>query len=107
VSEIFARYTNLGISFIGKTERLVDHLIVALKLAGETFDEDVLQTIPRVNESLLPKSAAIWDPEIRRRILRTELVALIQYDYLTEEIADEIGVDFKLQAHEALYREQA
>lgn len=32
-----------------------------------------------------------------------ELTALIQYVYLTDEIADEIGVDFHLPPYEALY----
>lgn len=104
VSELFARYTNLGISFIGKTEKLQDHLVAALRIAGESFDEAAVRSAPRVNESSLPKSAAVWDPELRRKILRMELAALIQYDYLTDETADEIGVDFRLPPHEALYR---
>ena len=103
-SELFARYTNLGISFIGKTEHLVDHLVAALRLAGETFDEGLLRSTPRVNESSLPKSAAQWDPDLKLKVLRMELPALVQYDYLTEELADELGMEFRVQPHEVLYR---
>ena len=40
------------IDFIGRYERLVDDLVLALRLAGQDFDEKVIRSMPPINRSL-------------------------------------------------------
>jgi hypothetical protein len=55
LSEYYPRFVgppDREINFIGRYERLVDDLVVALRLAGQDFDEKVIRTMPPINRSL-------------------------------------------------------
>jgi predicted O-methyltransferase YrrM len=76
VSEMYVGYVGssdaLRVSYVGSTQHLADHLVRALRLAGELFDERVLRATPRVH-------AAAVLPEWRERCLLTpELTSLIE-----------------------------
>ncbi|WP_417396031.1 hypothetical protein [Gimesia chilikensis] len=52
LSELYERFTGTvpgEVSLIGKQENLVDELSRALKLAGETFNENVLRSVKSLN----------------------------------------------------------
>lgn len=83
VSEFFFSYTKPGISFIGKTESLVDDLIEVLKLQGLKFDEAKIRGVERVNVSKTNPAEIQWDPQLKTTVTRLELPALIHFDYLT------------------------
>jgi hypothetical protein len=44
-------YAFSNVEYIGRTERLVDDLVTALRLAGESFDEERLRATPPKNVS--------------------------------------------------------
>lgn len=102
VSELYFSFTKPGISFIGKTENLIDDLISVLHHLDLTFDEHALRSAPKVNVSKTPASAIEWDPDLRQIVTRLELPALLHFGYLTAAEREELGIVEDLASHPAL-----
>ena len=71
----FERFTGppeRPIAFVGRFERLVDDLVLALRLAGEPFDEVALRTHPPQNVGTYDRFAASYDPELARALAISE-----------------------------------
>ncbi len=58
------------VDFIGHLEYLTDDLVIALTLAGETFDEDLLRA--RGPRNVSKKSTAVLSTETHNRVLEAE-----------------------------------
>jgi hypothetical protein len=58
-----------AIDFIGRFERLEDHLVLALELAGCDFDEEKLRSVPLKNPSAPTPECP---PELRQRLFEAE-----------------------------------
>jgi hypothetical protein len=71
------------IDFVGKTERLVEDTITALKMAGEKVVERVIRSIPRINDSDMDgqpsKFWAPYDEKLMRRVLAVEREVIDRY----------------------------
>lgn len=102
VSELYFSFTKPGISFVGKTENLIDDLIAVLHYLDFTFDEHALRSAPKVNVSQAPASAIEWDTELRELMMRLELPALLHFGYLTTAEREELGIPEDLAPHPAL-----
>jgi hypothetical protein len=75
VSELYTSYVALEedpIHFVGRFERLADDLVRALQLANQDFDEDALRSVAPTNTSA---AAPPCPPEIKQRVIQSELVA--------------------------------
>jgi hypothetical protein len=73
-TEFFERFTGpaeMSIEFIGRYETLVDDLIEALHMAGETFDEDAVRTLAPLNVSS-PNIRGEYSLEARERVKAVE-----------------------------------
>jgi hypothetical protein len=84
VSEMYGWYTDRGVDYIGRCERLCDDLIEALGRAGEQFDAAALRTFPRVNESSARRGQPVWNPDLLRRIVEVERPAIERFGYSRE-----------------------
>lgn len=83
VTEMYSRYTSEGIGFIGKQETLVDSLVQVLGIMNCTFDEELLRSLPRVNESRAQKQPVLWNPSLLNRVTQLETAGLLRYGYAT------------------------
>ena len=82
VTELYSRYTDLGISFVGKQENLTEDLHHALALSGTSLARDLLARFPRQNESTVSaESTPVWDRKLRDKILQGEYAGLMRYGY--------------------------
>ena len=60
------------IAFVGRHERLVDDVCLALRIAGETFDEQLLRSYPRVNVSDYSRRGARYPRSLAQRLVDAE-----------------------------------
>ena len=104
VSELYASYTKPGIGFIGKTETLRDDLCYVLDLLGHSYSKDSILSAKRENVSKTKPSEIRWDPDLRLLVMRLELSALVNFDYLTESERNILGVEHALPPHKSLKR---
>lgn len=107
VSELYFSFAKPGISFIGKTEHLVDDLIYVLQRLGFSIDPDAIRATEKVNVSPAPDSQVQWDPGLKRTVMRLELPALTHFDYLTDEETKGLGLSINIPPHAALRRRPA
>ncbi len=70
-----------GVDFIGRTERLSEDLVRALRLAGETFDEAALRAVPRQNVSPI---RPVYSQRLREAVLRAERKTIERFGYDAE-----------------------
>ena len=89
LSYLFPLYTGVGervVDFVGKQETLKADLITALTLAGETFDEDLIQDNARTpNTSDATRiTKATYTEAKALHMIRSEREALELYDYNTD-----------------------
>jgi len=75
------------ISFIGRFESLADDLVRALTAAGERFDEASLRAHPATNVNNYDRFPAAYDPELARRLARSEHV-LIERFYADDPVPE-------------------
>lgn len=75
--------------FVGYQERLADDLVRALRLAGETFDEDALRATPPVNTSAV--AADLLPTALAAEVLARESFCRDMLLYAEEETAPEAG----------------
>ena len=72
VTQIYKTYALGKVDFIGKQENVVDDLIKALTLAGETFSEHKIRTTPRINTSSEWKDKCRYKPHLERAVLEAD-----------------------------------
>lgn len=65
-------------SFVGRTENLVEDLVAALREAGEEFDEEDLRKTPRANETRL---RPVYPEDLHAALLKAEERALVRFGY--------------------------
>lgn len=82
VTELYGWYTQPGISFIGKQERLTDDLIDVLKQLNVNFDEQRIREFRPINESQRPSTPVVWDEALKAEVERLEYAGLVRYGYL-------------------------
>jgi hypothetical protein len=104
VSELFFSYAKPGITFIGRTENLVNDLVYVLKSQGLAFDEEELRGLKKVNVSKTDPAEVKWDPYLKRTVTLLELPALIHFGYITPEEISEYGISENILPNKALER---
>lgn len=78
------------LDFIGRTENLIDDFIMALNLAGDSVDEKILRSMPRVNDSDMDgyssKHWARYTRDLADRVMNVESVIINRFynDYNIE-----------------------
>jgi hypothetical protein len=85
VTEMYGWYTQPGVTFVGKMERLPQDLLKPFSLMKLEVDEKRLLAIPRQNESPDRFARPQWDPQLREETLRLEYAGYIRYGYSVEE----------------------
>jgi hypothetical protein len=86
VTELYSRYTEEGIEFIGRQEDLVEGLIHVLRLLNVSFDEQIIRNLGPENVSPTPQARIRWDPQLRALITRLEYPSLVRYGYVQDEM---------------------
>lgn len=87
VSRTYAFYTASPahpFDFIGRQENLTEDLITALHMAGEEFDEEIVRSVPRVNQTnaLLDwKSSAEYTEALKVKVQQVEREAIKRFGY--------------------------
>lgn len=85
---MYREYT-AGLDFIGRYESLVEDLIRALRMAGETFDPALLRSVPPANVSSRLSDWAqrcLYTEELRAAMAESEREAMEIFGYRAEEI---------------------
>ena len=77
--ERFAGTAAAEIDFVGRYECLADDLAVALRLAGEAFDERALRATPQVNASDYTHLSALYTRETAERLAECERAAIERF----------------------------
>lgn len=72
---------NNEIEFIGKYENLVDDLIIALKLAGEEFNEQAIRTLSPVNVSDKTRFPAVYTDRLEAEVKKAEAKMMKRFHY--------------------------
>ena len=73
------------IEFIGRYERLADDLVLALRQAGEPFDEALLRRTPPANVSTWPVRELVWSPDLVAEVMHVEAGAVQRFGYTLSE----------------------
>lgn len=81
VTELFGLYTQPGIRFIGKQERLTEDLIEVLRQLNVRFDEQRLREALPVNTSDVESRGTPWTPALRESTARLEFAGMVRYGY--------------------------
>src|SRR5262249_44912201 len=85
-TELYSRYTEERIDFIGRQENLVEDLLHVLRHLNVTFDEQIIRDLAPENVSPTPKDRINWDPELLALVTRLEYPALVRYGYSQDEL---------------------
>jgi len=86
VTELYSRYAEEGIEFVGQQENLVEDLIDVLRLLQVSFDERIIRNLAPENVSLTPQDRVQWDEDLRELVTRLEYPALVRYGYVQDEV---------------------
>src|SRR5262245_41490451 len=86
VTELYSRYTDEGIDFIGRQENLVEDLIDVLRLLDVSFDEQIIRDLVPENVSHAPPERVHWDADLHELVTRLEYPALVRYGYVQDEV---------------------
>jgi len=80
VSRLYAHYTS-GVTFVGRQERLLEDLEVALGRAGESVDYPRLRATPRINQqaALLPRRLLALPAELITAVREAERTAIAAF----------------------------
>ena len=70
-------YAPPTIDFIGKTENLVDDLVIFLNRRGYKIDYNFVAQYKKVNVS--KKIAISWDSRLKEEVLDSEKMAVLRY----------------------------
>lgn len=104
VSELFFSFAKPGISFIGRTENLVDDLLHVLDILSFSVDAAAIRETAHVNVS--PKTSRVieWDPDLRRTVMQLELPALVHFGYLSDQEREALGLRVDIGPSAAMRR---
>jgi hypothetical protein len=91
VTELYSRYTDERIDFIGRQESLVNDFITVLHELNVTFDEQQIRELAPVNVSKTPKARVQWDPQLRDLMTKFEYSGLVRYGYSQEAIPEQVN----------------
>ena len=70
------------VDFVGRQESLADDLVKALRMAGESFDEEALRTTPAINASKNEyRDKAVYSPELLALVLEKDDAAIRRFGY--------------------------
>lgn len=69
------------IEFIGRYENLVNDLVKALKMAGEEFNEEIIQNYPPVNVTDEVQFPANYTDELEKAVREVEHTAIKRFGY--------------------------
>jgi len=81
VTELYSSYAKPGISFIGKTESLVEDLIKVLTHLDLDFDEDKIRAEPKKNVSKTKADLIEWDESVKEAVIVSEMNSILTYGY--------------------------
>ncbi len=73
------------IQFVGRSENLVDHLVVALQRADEPFNEQRLRETAIANAGNYKLFSTRCSAEVRQRILDAEHKIMTRFDYAADD----------------------
>jgi hypothetical protein len=90
VTELYSRYTDERIDFVGKQESLVDDFIFVLNELNVSFDEQQIRDLAPVNVSKTSKERVQWDPQLRDLVTRLEYPALVRYGYVKDAVVERL-----------------
>lgn len=85
VTEMYSRYTDHGIHFVGKQENLVEDLIHVLQSLEVRVDPKYIRRIPLTNVSSELQIPMCWAENIRARVQQLEFAGLLRYGYASAE----------------------
>jgi hypothetical protein len=77
----FVGEANSEIEFIGRYEHLAEHLLQALEVAGESFDEKAIRKEPPFNVSNKHDYPAVYTDELEEMIKESERYAMTRFNY--------------------------
>ena len=77
--EQFVGPPDAEVTFVGRHERLVDDVCLALRLAGEPFHEPTLRDFPRVNVSDYRPGQALYPRALAERLAEVESRAIRRF----------------------------
>jgi len=86
VTELYSRYTDEAIDFIGRQENLVEDLIEVLRVLDVSFNEQIIRNLAPENVSRTPPERVHWDADLRELVTRLEYPALVRYGYVQDEL---------------------
>ncbi len=87
LSTLFAGYVGMDaqlVDMVGRQEHLADDLVIALRRAGEEFDEASLRSSPPINEAAVSpelRAACVFTPELRRQVCESERWVMGTFGY--------------------------
>ena len=67
------------VDFVGRYESLAEDLVRVLSILGHTFDAEAIRRHPRENVSVKRRGDPVWDPELKRQILKAEAPAIRRF----------------------------
>lgn len=79
VTWIYTLFAPPEVSFVGKQESLTNDLIAVLRDRGFQFDQELVRTHPRANES--QSFPVKWDASLLREVQEVEAAALRRFGY--------------------------
>jgi hypothetical protein len=82
LTQMYGWYASPGeIDFVGRTESLVDDLLVALDQADIDVDEEMVQSTEKVNTSPSRIDRPTWDDDLRAAVRRLEAPVFERFGY--------------------------
>ena len=81
VSELFGWYTRPQVDFVGKQENLKEDVIHVFRELGLDCDEEDIRSFPEFGVSKKPDQHIVWDPALKKEMLRLEHAAIVRYGY--------------------------
>jgi hypothetical protein len=93
------------VSFVGRHEQLLEDACLALRLAGEPFDESVLRGFPRVNVTRYRPGQALYPRELAEHLAAAESRAIGRF-YPWEPVPERLVIGGRVPLTPDPLREQ-
>lgn len=81
VTELYSRYTDCGIHFVGRQESLAEDLLHVLCSMGLDVDLERVLRVPSINASFNSRKAVQWDKKVLAYAKKVEWPGLVRYGY--------------------------
>lgn len=102
VSELLFSYAKPNVDFVGKLENLRMDFSEICERLGLGISKETVFRKPSANVSRKKDLAPIWDPELRKLMMKLELPALLHFDYLSKSELANHGFDANPHIHPGL-----